>query len=269
MKKNVVLGAAVNLTKENIQNFVKSFRKYNSNDDLILIIKPEHEIYLEDFLKDYDVNIIFFEKNSFLNMSLMNSRFFIYQEFLLKNESTYKNVLLSDVSDVVFQADPFKDLENEFIYFFEEDSFETIGTNKYNSAWILEVFGPDDLNELKDNTIICAGTTLGSFTNILNYLNHLLKRIIEFQMFKKGEYLKNIDQGVHNHLVYKKIHLFSNPKIKPNGELVCTLSLALKNTDNLIEIKENMLFFNNSKPAIIHQYNRSEKIKNVFDELYC
>jgi hypothetical protein len=57
------------------------------------------------------------------------------------------------------------------------DSYQvkTIGTCPFNQGWVGECFGRDALEAIKDEAVICSGSTLGSYSGISYYVATMLK----------------------------------------------------------------------------------------------
>lgn len=51
---------------------------------------------------------------------------------------------------------------------------KTIGGCVFNSGWVGECFGSDALEPLKNEAVICSGSTLGSFMGISHYVRTML-----------------------------------------------------------------------------------------------
>jgi len=241
-KNNLVLGAAINLSLEDIRIFVDSFRSKNLNDDVYLIIEESASQDKLDYLKKNSVEI-------------------------LSEKNTYKNVLLSDVSDVYFQSDPFDGLDGEFIFFAEEDESESIGSNKFNSRWIIQCFGEEYLEKIKNEKIVCCGTIVGSYGNILKYCKKSSSEMIRMYNERKDFFYDMMDQGIHNYICYNSIEDFVNPSIKKNGDFFATIGITCGVAPESIEVNELKIHVNKKIPSVIHQYNRSREITDSIKTL--
>ena len=83
-----------------------------------------------------------------------------------------------------------------------------------------------------------------------------------------------VDQGVLNHICYsssEETQKLLNATIKENGDLVATLgsSLIPFGTDCIeLQIPSNLIKVNGITPRIIHQYDRSSILTNLYNSLY-
>lgn len=268
--KNLVLGAAIGYRPDAIGTFVKSFRKYNEVDDVFLLVYKniDNEIKTKEFLKEYNINYLICDETYVKKVSINNTRYYKYLEFLEKNK--YNNVFLTDVRDIVFQKNPFDELpKDDFLFFFEEDRSEVIGNNTYTDYWIIQSFGDVVLNELKEKPIICSGTTFGSYKNILFYLIKMTNLLNVIKIQKPETYkIIGLDQGIHNYIAYKENELFNGFKIKENGNIVVTVGITSENNPTHIQIKDNILYLKEHYPAIVHQYDRNPELEKLFNSIY-
>ncbi|GAB3921102.1 hypothetical protein [Mucilaginibacter myungsuensis] len=185
---------------------------------------------------------------------ISGSRYCFYHDFLAANIARFDNVLLTDVRDVVFQSDPFKDLHvDQALKFYCED--KSIGDSFYTAYWIKHAFGAKALAQIKDHTSICSGTTMGSAGNILFYLEQMIRTQARITAGLTG--LGGFDQGVHNYLIYN--NYFPNSTVLTNieGE-VATLSdprsVSLNTEQELTDSIGRVI-------PVIHQYDRMPELK--------
>ncbi len=69
----------------------------------------------------------------------------------------------------------------------------------FNSGWLGECFGDAALKPLKDEAVICSGSTLGSYQATLNYVQVMLRSMDKVQCWRKNI---ESDQGYQNYLFY-------------------------------------------------------------------
>ncbi len=182
------------------------------------------------------------------------SRHFLYTAFLEK-ESTFSKVMLSDTRDVVFQRDPFDFVINDDLCCFLEDPKTTIAGEKHNAGWIRRAFGEDILNHIGNNTISCAGITMGSASAILEYTSEMC-RILLTPKVRAIAGITGLDQGIHNYsirmnLFGDRLHLYENMR----GPV---MTMGLMNKDSLRQHPDHGLLLNEDGTIChtIHQYDR-------------
>ncbi|HZY37868.1 MAG TPA: hypothetical protein VFE53_14520 [Mucilaginibacter sp.] len=185
---------------------------------------------------------------------ISGSRYCFYYDYLLENKDKYHYVLLTDVRDVVFQADPFKDLDRaDILNFYEEEN--TIANSFYTSYWIKHAFGKRALGTITEKMSICSGTTIGSVNRILKYLETMIATQARITAGLTG--LGGFDQGVHNYLIYN--NYFPGSRITTNTDAeVATLGESTSIWFN----DENELVNRDKKVIpVVHQFDRFPEMK--------
>lgn len=138
-----------------------------------------------------------FAKNYF---HIHQSRHFLYTAFIEHHGAEYKNIMLSDTRDVIFQKDPFDFTIDDSLHCFLEDKATTILSEPHNSSWILRGFGKDILDLIGNNTISCAGITIGSTQAIHTYTS-LMCSILLSPTVRNIAGITGLDQGIHNYAI--------------------------------------------------------------------
>jgi hypothetical protein len=166
-------------------------------------------------------------------------RFFAYLDYLSTSDASYGNVMLTDVRDVFFQADPFAFDLGGGLSCFLEDSAETLGTQPHNRKWLQAAFGSDVVAEMSEKPIVCAGLTIGPVELVLRYLEVMADHLLRLPRQAVG-----LDQAVHNYVLHKG--LVPGARLIPNGAgIVSTLGVVP-------EARVNELL----GAAVLHQYDR-------------
>ena len=267
-KKNAVVGVAVNFNLSNIRNFVLSFREVNKIDECILLIDTEHIDEMTEFLKDNNVTALRYEFHQFANMRPHNSRYIAYLE-LLSNRVDLKNIFLADTKDIIFQMNPFENLPEEFIYFFEEDAgIKLVDDQSCNSYWLDVGYGREITQTIWHNNIICSGTILGSHGEIIKFLNIMKQQMLEIRQRNPNGFRDVIlDQAIVNYLVRTDASSSLKKEIKRNGDIVATLGISMCETRALdkVTMKQYELMVNHFYPAILHQYDRYPMFLQMFN----
>ena len=274
--KNLVIGTAIGYDIDAIKNFVISFREHNTEADLVILAELGGIQRLESFFLQFDVKPLLFETLGYFSLFTsrsvaFNSRFIRNFEFLFVSPQ-YKHVLMSDTRDVVFQANPFLNLPDDFLYFFTEDTNVSLGQNKFNAEWILNDYGMDTLESLKDYPIICNGTVLGSRNLILNYLRLLLSEMIRLS-HNRNEKTLIVDQAITNYIAHTYTQEQLPRTLKFNGDIVGTLGVSFSeavenNPRDEVIFDLGKVYVNGKYPAIIHQYDRNQYLANYFNNHY-
>lgn len=181
-------------------------------------------------------------------------RYIMYLAYLKAFKEQYRNVMLTDIRDVIFQKNPFDFAINDKIYSFLEDKTQQIKDNYFNTLWIKEAFGQEALSRIGDNYIVCSGITIGSYHPMVKYLEKLTYYIIN-EVRDQG----CKDQGIHNYVIYtnqvKNIELISDDE-----GAVSTISTH-KPIDNIrIDRAKTVKDKQGQTINIVHQYDRHWKL---------
>ena len=236
--KNLILGAAVGYTWDDLKIFIKSLRKF-SNCRVILIFEKVLSSKLKNKFKKYNIDYyIYKEKNQKNIPGLINSKSDVGQrrygmyEFVLKSIKKKPNrILLTDTRDVVFQNDLFKNKFKKSINFFLEGA--KILKDNRNSRWLKRTVGENDFEKIKRKTISCSGTTFGNYNQILKY-SVLMKKYLMLHPYKRPlrhliifKKVEPYDQGIHNYLIYN--NFFNNMELHKNEfSKICTTAYMKK-----------------------------------------
>ncbi|MHA1381096.1 MAG: hypothetical protein ACTSRG_22235 [Candidatus Helarchaeota archaeon] len=276
-KKNLILGLVKGYDYNIIKPFILSLKKTGFKGDVCFFISEldkhtidslrKHRIHLIPFKDEYPFlsNVSYagdlLPEYSAKKMLPNCSRYIMYYLFMLKNKEKYSKVFLIDVRDVIFQRDPFDFKNNKGLCCFLEEKQITIKNNRWNAVRIKKAFGRDVYEKIADKNIVCSGVTMGETKNIMDYLMKMTK------ILTQKEATLNIDQAVHNYLIYtnqlRDVILFENEK----GP-VLNLSVKMKGTIRfnkegfIIDQEENII-------NIIHQYDRHiELVKKIYKEYH-
>jgi beta-1,4-mannosyl-glycoprotein beta-1,4-N-acetylglucosaminyltransferase len=253
--KNLVIGAALGYNVDQIKTFVKSFRKFNSTDDVILLVNNDLSLEQKQFFDANNIKAEYFYTEKFLHMWPNNSRYVRLIEIL--KSTSYKNVLLSDVRDVVFQSDPFDALDNKLNLFLEDSGVNLID-EQINAQWVKQLFGMQVFNDMSNKQIICSGVILGPTEKIVSLLKIMIDHLVDNPLVNKMP----VDQALLNYLFYTSKLTSIDCVLNTNGKKVGTVGLSITHAlaNDSVEIKNNLLYINNLCPAIVHQYDRSAKL---------
>ena len=187
---------------------------------------------------------------------ICNSRYFLYYDYLLKHGSRFRNVLITDVRDVVFQRNPFDFDVADSICVAMENSDIPIRKCPWTAPWVIAAFGQDRLEEIGDKEMSCSGTTLAPVPLMKRYLRAMLGEIAV--MNSADAYL---DQAAHNVLLHRgaiepaqRLSNFEGPILTIGSETRYWLNEAreLVNRDG-------------SVIAVVHQYDRHAELARIVD----
>ena len=266
--KNLVLTSSIGLKSRDLKRFVSSFRKYNQEDDLVIVTSLHDSKKLKPELSSYNVKYAVFESHHAMKTSINNSRYHKYIEFLSDTNVEYDKILLSDGRDVFFQENPFDVVEENHIYFIKEEDCVTIGQEHYNSTWIKQCYTKKIYYQLKHFNIICSGIVVGNKKNILLYIKNMLYKINKvLNSREQNRFLDVFDQGITNYIIYKNPDIFNNLSVLENGNLALHCALTLKHKPDYIQLKNGYIYYGETIPSIVHQFTSSKEMIKYVDDI--
>lgn len=240
--KNLVIGTALNYDEENVKPFVLSLRKYYQ-DDVIFLISNASENFI-NFLKQYKITT-YKIPNSRNQDEICSMRHKYYEKIVSENE--FKNVLLSDVRDVIFQKDPFShEITTDLEFFLEPGVYKDCSCHRH---WFVElsIHGREFYDKIGNKKIVCAGTTIGTKTGILLYFEKIIQELSKLNRTVT-------DQPTHAYMIYNDYF--------PNYKLYETLDgpvATLSSGNNLkFDSNNNLLNRDGSIVSIVHQWDRTQ-----------
>lgn len=268
--KNLLMSAAIGLSINDIKNFIVSFRSVNTKDDFIVLVDEQTKNASYDLFIKHFVHPIACDKEQF-KTSPINSRHFFYLNYLKTNQLDYKNVLVTDTRDFMFQLDPFSFCpEEEHVFVFEEDSNFKLMYESTNRFWLKSIYGEERVKELDLRNIVSGGAILGTrqqTTKMLEILCH------EMSIIDRNYFETDIaDQPVLNHICYSELVKTLPLQIKKNGDIGANIGLSLTReyAKDLVylDVMTKKIIVNGMTPAMVHQYDRNpillEAINNKF-----
>ena len=267
--KNVVITPAVGIELDSAEFFVKSLRQYYNDDIYIVISTKDH--YLKEKLSIYNCK---FHEVHVHKYDVQLKRYKYFLEILKKNNN-YNKVFFCDCRDIYFQSNPFEYEYKGGINFFLEDI--KINKCKYSKIWINKTFGQKVYRELSNKTICCGGTVLGTYDNMIKWLNLMDMLISKYPYKKRLKYLltfrrdkggRGCDQAHGIYIAHK--NYFKDSFLYSNKEGPIATAFYLKQ----IKFNEKSQLINDlGVPySVVHQYDKrwsefSEKVKFLRNKL--
>jgi len=193
-----------------------------------------------------------------LNLALV--RYIHILDYLESRVSGYENILLTDVRDVVFQEDPFRDpLPAEIVAFLEAPKMKFGVEPLFNDPWVRGNYGDAMLERLAGERISCCGTVMGSSRGIVSYLRAFAHEIPKLRSVAHGA-----DTSVHNVLV--RLTLTDRVAIVDNlhgavATIGCNAIGELRLSSSGLVLGED------HRPVpVVHQYDRHPELVNCLSK---
>lgn len=265
--RDLIMGLAVGYDREKLAPFVRSLRETGFAGDVVLFVGNTAPDTVA-FLSDHGVIVEPIEVHHHIPFHMCVTRYITYYEYLMRQERLpaggrrYRHIFLTDVRDVVFQADPFPPSLDHDVLFFLENRTYTIGSCASNRTWVEDGFGQGMGEELADRPISCSGTTLGTLDGIITYLLHM--QILALRIRRVARHTVGIDQGIHNVMLHKRI--VPNAGMVENGRIVGTIGHGIEDAhvtpDGLIRNGDGSII------PVIHQYDYRKNFNDVIKGKY-
>ena len=260
----VVLGLAMNYRAEQLAPFVLSLRRSGYNGKIAFLCANLSDD-TQAFLRSQSVEIIPIPPGLYPPYHVQNARWFIYLEYLMRlllAEALPVSVFLTDVRDVVFQADPFATPHGELDVFLE-NAEPVLGGCPFNSRWMRTCFGDHVLEEMAAQTIACSGTIQASGRGALRLALEMWDMMMAFTDVAACDVS---DQAAYNVVVHRG--LVDGLRIHANGGRVLTLHHV---GHDRMQIDQNGVIYGPGGVAspILHQYDRHPMLNDFITARYA
>jgi len=269
--QDLILGTVENYDFYEIRRFLISLRQTSFGGHVCLFVGPGISRATMHRIRQFSVEIVPYggafpfvvdphpeaPKRLPEPIHIYNYRHFLYYDYLLKRGAAFRNVLITDVKDVVFQRSPFDFPVEDRIHVAMENPDIPVGACPWTSRWILAGYSREMLDRVKDAGMSCAGTTLAPVPRMKRYLALMLAEIAVM----KDAY-ECADQAAHNLLLYdgkleptKRLRNFEGPILTVGSEP----RYALDENDELVNRDGSVI-------AVVHQYDRHPELVRIFEE---
>lgn len=216
MSKDLIIGAASNYTYDQVSPWINSIKKSGFPGDIAMIITNMKTEDIEKIAQQGVDVMLYGQKDAngnYVNKSGMAphvERFFYLWHYLRNCKTIYRNVIVTDVRDVIFQRDPSDFMSESLDY----HSFIAAGEGLYyrDEPWgsqnYLQTFGPFFYDRMKDYEICNVGVIAGKHMLV----NDLLLMIFQMSINRP---IPVVDQAVYNfilrlNMVYTDTFFVSN-----------------------------------------------------------
>lgn len=241
----LAMGIAFHYRVGKIAPYVRSLRRHYAGDAVLFTNDPG----LTPFLAEYRIENVVCD-NIGLKASPTFLRYGYYHRHLRRHAGHYDRVLLSDVGDVIFQADPFAlDMPGRLLTFCESEPM-SIAQSPINAQWVMNAFGDAMYRALGSKSIVCGGVTMGDAASVLSYVK--LTLLLAAQMRADRVRAFGYDQATHNAIVH--FGLIDGTVIMENHRHVATLG-GTPREDIVLAEDGAIRHKSGHASAIVHQYN--------------
>lgn len=248
----LLMGLACSYGPDVFRRFLGSLRDSGFAGDIVLFLLPgDASAELQEVFAHHQAQAVFFDHAPY---HLQTFRYALYEEFLRQSAKHYAEarIFICDVRDIIFQKNLFDyplAKEVELTFFAEE---RIIADCPHNTKWLMVGFGEELYQSIKENPILCSGTTLGSSVALLQYLRTLNALAREI-MPRAADAACGMDQGIHNAIYYQGLlHPHRIQVLGNEDALVNTLNYGFKqvNEDGQVVTRKGELC------CVAHQIDR-------------
>jgi len=246
-KKNLIMGYWSRLPFKALEKFVASLRHIEFTGDTCVFVEQVTSETIAD-LRAHGIIVEHAELSGQPHMTALSSRFFNYLDFLARRGDEYDNVMLSDLRDVVFQADPFVRPLPADIVFAQERCL--IGEPTPTRGWVTDAYGGAVAHNIRDCSVSCAGTTFGTTFGMMRYLLAMTRELSSLNAPIEG----GVDQGVHNYLVHMRP--LRNAWLDLTDSLVATMHFV---PEESVQTTPQGILVDGRLVPVVHQWDRQKK----------
>lgn len=248
----LVLGAATGYGPRAVRAFVASLRAVQDGPAAILTDRPEA---LGPLLERFGVDCLVPARPRGYAPHPGTARFL---DSLQAIEALYpeaETILLSDVRDVVFQADPFAPPPAR-LCFFQEAEPRTLAQHGANLRWIAALVGAGLARGIAERPCICSGTLLGPRAAMLRLIRQMLLLMAIPRAAVPAAF--GADQAAVNLVAHWG--LAGEADILPNHGRVATIGMTPPERLSL-DAAGVIRNAEGSASAIVHQYDRHPALR--------
>jgi hypothetical protein len=178
-----------------------------------------------------------------------------YLRYLRERAPEADLVMITDLRDVVFQRDPFADPVDGLELYLEDGSVR-IGHDFFNTRWIANLYGPGEVEALRDSPVSCSGTVVGTRDAMLAYLEAMTGEIAR----QAGRPLGCHDQAIHNVLFHRGRLPDPRAVVNATGRILTMGMMSGYRTAP----DGSVLNDDGSVPAVLHQWDRHGALAQRF-----
>ncbi|RYG82410.1 MAG: hypothetical protein EON59_14185 [Alphaproteobacteria bacterium] len=239
-----MLGYATGYGAAALEPFIKSLRAW-FDGEVILAIDDRSDV--RDLLTAFGVTAAFAHSRDAWTPHPVMERFAAYDSWL-NARPWLKQVLLTDVRDVVFQGDPFARPAERLEVYVEREG-EPLAAHAFNLKHLKALVGEDFSERLRDRPCLCVGTVFGPTEDVTRLCRTMLMLAAIPRSGAGGAF--GADQAACNLAVHLGL---IDADIRPNYERVATIG----DEGGLLVWRDDGVILNPDGGAspIVHQYDR-------------
>jgi len=259
---DVILTSNIRLNPTVFHRFIRSLRAHNPSCEVVAFVADPLTDETAAILRKFRGKYIVFNESALPTPAIPHEtwihRFTLWRRYLEGKGHLYKRVFLCDSRDVVFQDDPFSRLPSSLtLQVFVGET--TVGQCPWNANWTRDCFGELVQQQLADYPLANAGTSIGTYTSIMEYV-YLQETYINSARCTTSAR----DNVILNLLVYsgiiQKLEILNNSR-GWLGTLMYKPSF-IRNRYGEVLNEDRVPY------AVLHQYDRHQWLSTHMDQMY-
>ncbi len=256
VRGHAVLGYATGYDAADIAPFVRSLRAvFDGTVALVVDDRPD----VAALLAQHDVIAVAPDTVYGWAPHPVMQRFAAFDR-LLRGWPDVDGVLITDVRDVIFQADPFLPRPHRLLAFQEYEA-GVLADHAFNMKYIRALAGEDLAQAVSQQPCVCVGTVMGSRADILRFCRTILMLATTPRSAIGGAF--GADQAACN----LAIHLaLIEAEVLPNYGRVATLGMSP--ASSLTFQNGKVVNPNGTISAIVHQHDRHPHLAEAVHALW-
>ena len=278
--EDLIIGCSTNYDWSKIKYWINSINKSGFTGKKVMILMNCDHATAEKVL-EAGFEIISFDNDGNGNLT-HQSQFMVHVERFLHiynylSANKFRNVITTDVKDVIFQYDPFPELDSRLKLSGKDLVFSSESMKYKDEPWgnqnLLETYGPYIYSKFKDNVIYNVGVLSGKSDAIRDLcLNIFLAAI--------GRPIKICDQSTFNVMI--NMHPYTEVSLYTKSEDGWACQLGTTADPSKIDQFKPFLLEKSPKLlgdqvvtnetelpySIVHQYDRVPEWRKIIEEKY-
>lgn len=190
-------------------------------------------------------------------------RWSLYRNFLARQSDGIRRVLMTDMRDVIFQADPLAACTDGKLRVVAEEGGLTVEQSGWNQWIMRRAFGPGEFNRFRNLRVFCSGIISGGVPAVRDYCERFHWMLPEVVMPDHGA-----DQPMCIRIVSEldasNVHLPGNRE----GE-TCHLHSSIDAAEIPRDTQGRLLNIHGEPFAILHQYDRHPPLAEELIRISC
>lgn len=253
---DLILGYATGYDAADVAPFVRSLRAV-FDGPVILVVDQDPALLA--FLAENHIEAMAPAAVEGWSPHPVVARFAAFDRLMSKRPQV-RNVLLTDVRDVVFQAAPFEP-QPRGLEFFNEYADGVLADHAFNMKYLRGVGGEDIARALADKPCVCVGTVMGPREAMMRFCRILLMLAAVPRSEIGGAF--GADQAACNIAVHMGL---VEGEIAPNYGRVATLGLTPGKDLRVVEGR--IINPDGGISPIVHQHDRHQALAAAMHDLW-